>query len=95
MQRHHVPNHGRIGLLSRSIGVVLAGGLSVSGQAQERQPGAALEEVTVTGTRIRRDDFSTPTPTTVIDDAFMNNLGLSNVADMVTQVPSNVSFFQH
>jgi iron complex outermembrane receptor protein len=94
MHRHHAPHRGRIGLLSRSIGVALAGSVSVAAHAQEREPGVALEEVTVTGTRIRRDDFSTPTPTTVIDDSFMDSLGISNVADMVTQVPSNVSFFQ-
>ena len=94
MQRHHAPNRGRIGLLSRSVGLALAGSASFGGHAQERDPGATLEEVTVTGTRIRRDDFSTPTPTTVVDDAFMDSLGISNVADMVTQLPSNVSFFQ-
>ena len=94
MHRHHAPHRGRIGLLSRSVGLALAGSASFGGYAQERDPGATLEEVTVTGTRIRRDDFSTPTPTTVVDDAFMDSLGISNVADMVTQLPSNVSFFQ-
>ena len=66
--------------------------------AQDPEPqdraNAALEEITVTGTRIRRDDFSTPTPTTVVDNQFMESLGITNVADMVTQIPSNVSNFQ-
>jgi iron complex outermembrane recepter protein len=62
--------------------------------AGEERANASLEEITVTGTRIRRDDFSTPTPTTVVDNQFMENLGIVNVADMVTQIPSNVSNFQ-
>jgi iron complex outermembrane recepter protein len=72
--------------------------LTLPAIAQEAAPGeragATLEEITVTGTRIRRDDFTTPTPTTVVDNQFMENLGIVNVADMVTQIPSNVSNFQ-
>src|ERR1700761_4941403 len=42
---------------------------------QSAQP-QALEEVTVTGSRIRRTtDFTTPTPTTVIDSTQMQNMG--------------------
>ena len=62
--------------------------------APQDRANASLEEITVTGTRIRRDDFSTPTPTTVVDSQYMENLGIVNVADMVTQIPSNVSNFQ-
>jgi iron complex outermembrane receptor protein len=62
--------------------------------AGEERANASLEEITVTGTRIRRDDFSTPTPTTVVDSQYMENLGIVNVADLVTQIPSNVSNFQ-
>jgi iron complex outermembrane receptor protein len=62
--------------------------------ASQDRANASLEEITVTGTRIRRDDFSTPTPTTVVDSQYMENLGIVNVADMVTQIPSNISTFQ-
>jgi outer membrane receptor protein involved in Fe transport len=73
------------------------GGRTALGQPQEAaQPTAAggLEEITVTGTRIRRDGYTAPTPTTVVDSAYMESLGVVNVADMVTQMPSNVSNFQ-
>ena len=54
----------------------------------------SLEEVTVTGSRIKRTtDFNTPTPTTVIDSATMDSLGLVNVGQAATFAPSNVSTF--
>ena len=54
----------------------------------------ALEEVTVTGSRIRRTtDFNTPTPTTVIDAATMESLGMINVGQTLTVSPANVSTF--
>ena len=66
--------------------------------ATAQQPPAAspasLEEITVTGTRIRRDGYNAPTPTTVVDNQYMESLGLVNVADLVTQIPSNISNFQ-
>ena len=69
---------------------------SRAGEAQEpaEQPAATLEEITVTGTRIRRDGYTAPTPTTIVDSEYMESLGIVNVADMVTQIPSNISNFQ-
>ncbi len=52
----------------------------------------SLEEVTVTGSRIKRTtDFNTPTPTTVIDSATMDSLGLVNIGQALQFSPSNVS----
>jgi outer membrane receptor protein involved in Fe transport len=53
-----------------------------------------LEEVTVTGSRIKRTtDYTTPTPTTVIDATTMENLGVVNVGQMLEMTPSNVSAY--
>ncbi len=53
-----------------------------------------LDEVTVTGTRIRqREDYVSPNPIQTIDSAEMQRLGIINVSDAVTQVPANVSQF--
>ena len=55
---------------------------------------STLEEVTVTGSRIKRTtDFTTATPTTVIDTATMENLGVVNVGDVLEMIPSNISNF--
>lgn len=51
-----------------------------------------LDEVQITGSRIRRTtDFDTANPTTVIDADYFRNLGIVNVGDAVRQLPSNVS----
>src|ERR1700722_13544172 len=53
-----------------------------------------LEEVTVTGSRIKRTtDYTTPTPTTVIDATTMENLGVVNVGQALTMTPANISNF--
>lgn len=56
--------------------------------------GTELEEVQVTGTRIKRTtDFTTAVPTTVIDVKTMENAGVVNVGDVLALTPSNVSNF--
>src|SRR5512138_670460 len=59
------------------------------GNAGQQRAGA-LEEIVTTGTRIRRDDFSNPQPTTVIGGEMIRDLGLTNIGDVVAQMPSNV-----
>lgn len=91
-----VLGNSRLALLAVAVPIVgLAG---VAAAQQQPQPAAAapssLEEITVTGSRIRRTtDFDTPNPTTVLDDSYMRNLGIVNVGDAVQQLPSNVSSF--
>ncbi|MGC1457954.1 MAG: TonB-dependent receptor [Steroidobacteraceae bacterium] len=59
--------------------------------SEQAQP---LEEVTVTGSRIKRTtDFTTPTPTTVIDMGTMENLGITNIGEALAVIPANVSEF--
>ncbi|HEY1898763.1 MAG TPA: TonB-dependent receptor [Steroidobacteraceae bacterium] len=53
-----------------------------------------LQEVTVTGSRIKHTtDYTTSTPTTVIDAETMQNLGVVNVGQMLELTPSNVSAY--
>jgi iron complex outermembrane recepter protein len=79
-------------------------GLSATAQAQNKpadestsaQSGApsVLEEITVTGSRIKRtSDFSTPTPTTVIDNSAMDSLGVVNIGQTLQLTPANTSSF--
>ena len=74
---------------------VLGVGSAAYGQQSGAQPPQNLEEITVTGSRIRRTtDFDTSNPTTVVDDSFIKNLGIVNVGEAVSQLPSNVSAFR-
>jgi iron complex outermembrane recepter protein len=81
-------------------------GLSATAQAQQKpadetapaQSGASapvtLEEITVTGSRIKRtNDFNTPTPTTVIDSSAMNSMGVVNIGQTLQLTPANASTF--
>ena len=91
----------RVALRSRkNVGLAVALSVSLSGVAfAQEQPAASsdagtltLDEVTVTGSRIRRTtDFDTANPTTVVDETYIKNLGLVNVGDVVAQLPANLS----
>ena len=57
-------------------------------------PAPSLEEITVTGSRIKRtNDFNTPTPTTVIDTTAMENMGMVNIGETLQLTPANSSTF--
>ncbi|MDB6043446.1 MAG: hypothetical protein JWM63_1997 [Gammaproteobacteria bacterium] len=77
-------------------------GLGSTAQAQKPADEAAqgggtkptIEEITVTGSRIKRsNDFDPATPTTVVDSNYLENLGITNVGGALTQMPSNISTF--
>ena len=54
--------------------------------AQSGEP--ILEEITVTGSRISRSGFTTPTPVSTVDSERMNQLGISNVGEALNQLPA-------
>ena len=78
-------------------------GLTATVQAQQKPAdetaaagggASSLEEITVTGSRIKRtNDFNTPTPTTVIDTQAMENMGMVNVGETLQLTPANASTF--
>jgi iron complex outermembrane receptor protein len=53
----------------------------------------ALEEVVVTGSRVARSTFTTPNPVTVMDSKDIQNLGLTNVGEVLGELPANSNFF--
>ena len=73
------------------LSVAVAAAVGTPVHAQEN---AGLEQITVTGSRIRRADYTSPTPTTTIDGDYLRDLGLVSVGDALTQNPTNVSRFQ-
>lgn len=88
--------------LAALAATVAGGGASAVALAQQQsqpttqqpQPAKQLEEITVTGSRIKRTtDFNTPTPTTVIDSTTLNNLGIVNVGQALQDIPANLSAF--
>ena len=98
--RKRMLRHGpRTGVLAASIGTLIASG-GITGPAfaqedEEDEDAAAAsgsdEAIIVTGTRIRRDDYTATNATIVVTAEDMRNLGVVSVAEMVNQLPSNVA----
>ncbi len=90
--------HRRLARKSSALATAVAialGSSAAEAQQQARGADTSLDEIVVTGSRIRqREDYVSPNPVSTFDAARMENLGLVNVADVVTQVPQNVSQFQ-
>ncbi len=72
---------------SRARGVADAQG-SVSAAASLSSAG--LDEIIVTGTRIVRDGFQSPTPVTVLAEEALDAAAPENIADLVNDLPSVV-----
>lgn len=49
---------------------------------------ASIEDIVVTGSRVARSGFDAPTPTTVMSAEEINQRGLSQVGEFLTEVPS-------
>jgi len=47
-----------------------------------------VEDIVVTGSRIARSGFTAPTPVTVVGQERLTQLGLTNIADALNQIPS-------
>lgn len=75
--------------LSVAASIALGAGFSNIALAQDEDE-EALEEITVTGTRIRSDDFSNAQPSTVLGSDLLDNLGVVNLGDAMASLPSNV-----
>ncbi|HEX6993783.1 MAG TPA: TonB-dependent receptor plug domain-containing protein [Gammaproteobacteria bacterium] len=59
--------------------------------AQQQEEGDRdVEELVVTGTRIPRNDFTTPNPVATMDREDIDALGLVSVGDILGQITSNV-----
>lgn len=64
--------------------------------ANAQQEGAAeLEEIVVTGSRIKRDTFNYSTPVSVIDNAEISATGSTNLGDLLQTLPQTISTFNN
>ena len=60
------------------------------GYSEASAPSAApADTITVTGTRIRRDDFTSTNATVTVTAEDMRNMGVTSVAEMANQLPEN------
>jgi iron complex outermembrane recepter protein len=83
-----------VALLLGTNGAFGADENSPAAKSEDAKAAALLDEVTVTGTRIKqRVDYVSPNPIQTIDASEIQRLGIVNISDAITRVPSNVSFF--
>ena len=63
-------------------GTLASRGASAQGQTE------SLEEITITGSRIVRDGVTAPTPVTVVSAERLQNLGATNIGQVLNTLPS-------
>ncbi len=84
-------SHSRLSCLlgtSAIAATLFAGAVSAQTTASE-QSSAALQEVVVTGSLIKRTDTETPSPVQVISDQDLKNSGFNNVSDVLRNLAAN------
>lgn len=77
--------------------IVLAGlgliGTNIAVTAEEET--SEMEEVVVTGSRIKRTTFESSSPLTVIDATDFEGTGATNVSDYLSKMPQNIASFNN
>lgn len=98
MNKWQSQHRARSKALTTAIAVIMAGGITSIGgntfaqDAEDDEKG--LEEIVVTGTRIKRSDFITANPVTTYDRDEIENLGIVDIGELFETIPSNLSNFQ-
>ncbi len=68
---------------------MLAASFAAQAQTQQAQTGApAIDEITVTGTRVVRDGYEAPTPVTVIGVEQIEQAPMQHISDFVMRLPA-------
>lgn len=62
-------------------------------KAAAQNKNAVLQQVVVTGSRIQRSILNTPNPVTVLNSKDIANLGITNVGQVLGELPQNSNFF--
>ncbi len=74
-------------LIAGVVGSLVMGNVAY---AQQQESGAAIEEVTVTGSRIgRASDFESPSPITTVDREHIDNSGYLNLQQLLEKIPAS------
>ena len=78
-----------------SLAFALAAGVGTTGYSLPvfaDDDDSMLEEVVVTGSRIRRSNADAPTPMTVLGSADIQGVGTTNIGELLEKLPSAVAF---
>ena len=73
-------------ILTSAIG--LAGAAAAQDPAAQSTPAATVEEVVVTGTRLRLPDYEASNPVVSVTSETLDNAGVTNITDFLTDLPA-------
>jgi iron complex outermembrane recepter protein len=80
---------GTLRTAAATIPLILASTAHAQAQAPAAEQEGAVEQVTVTGSRIQRTDgFSSPTPVTTLGVDRLDQRGITNIGDALNELPS-------
>jgi outer membrane receptor protein involved in Fe transport len=77
-------------VLASTIGALLAGGSAAQAQAPAGGPAPALEEITVTGSRIVRRDLDAASPIMTVDTRRLEDTSTLSIESVLNQMPQFV-----
>lgn len=83
----------RIALMSGCAGFALLTGGAAEAQQTPMQGEGVIEEVVVTGSRIRRSQLNSPQPIVNLDSEDIDKSGLTNVGDFLQRLPQSQGTF--
>jgi outer membrane receptor protein involved in Fe transport len=77
--------------LAKGLAASFGGDDASDAEDKNKPTSSRLEEVVVTGSRIRRDGFNSAVPTAVLGSEMLQVLNVSNMGDAMGLVPANLS----
>jgi iron complex outermembrane recepter protein len=77
-------------LNKQHLALAISAAIGSSAYAQEQTQDQAIEEVTVTGSRIVRRDFTAPSPITTVDSETLTNSANIGIESVLNQLPQYV-----
>lgn len=75
-------------LLGVSMGLFATPAFAQSSVADSAESAPEAAEIVVTATRLNRDGYTAPTPTTVVDSEFVAQRAITNIGDALNKVPA-------
>ena len=72
------------------LGAAMAAAISAAPASAQSSDAAELQEIIVTGSRIRRVEVDTAAPVLTVDQQYFTDRGVVQVGDLMNQISSNI-----
>lgn len=75
-------------LIALAMGAMAPAAMAQTETLQSVEEATEVQDIVVTGSRIRRSGTQTPTPTTIVNSETIRQSGVTEIADLVNEIPS-------